>query len=191
MRNRAFAQYTEYANVVDQIPKPFTPELLKSGVANALQMGSMVVQAQRTGCAMPEAVGEVHEAMLEGTDGTVLLCSGARLPEQPPADGPADARARQGPHPIRARRGPDAGGLLADDRPRASEKPLPVELADLGPLLALTLGEHQDASMAGLVKMLETSLSDPRRLRALLRFQAAVLTYLAKVGEPGKFAFEP
>ena len=37
MRNRAFAQYTEFANVIDQIPKPFTPELLKSGVANALQ----------------------------------------------------------------------------------------------------------------------------------------------------------
>jgi CheY-like chemotaxis protein len=38
--------------------------------------------------------------------------------------------------------------------------------------------------------MLEKSLSDPKRLRALLRFQAAVLTYLAAEGEPGKFAFE-
>ena len=55
MRNRAYAQYTEFPNVVDQIPKPFTPEMLKSGVANALQMGAMVVHAQRTGCAMPEA----------------------------------------------------------------------------------------------------------------------------------------
>ena len=44
--------------------------------------------------------------------------------------------------------------------------------------------------MAGLVKMLERSLSDPRRLRALLRFQAAVLTYQATTGEPGKFTFE-
>ena len=66
MRNRAFAQYTEFPNIVDQIPKPFTPELLKSGVANALQMGALVVQAQRTGCAMPEAVGESDEAVLEG-----------------------------------------------------------------------------------------------------------------------------
>jgi DNA-binding response OmpR family regulator len=65
MRNRAYARYTEYPNVVDQIPKPFTPELLKSGVANGLQMGQMVVQAQRTGCAMPEAVGEVDDAILE------------------------------------------------------------------------------------------------------------------------------
>jgi DNA-binding response OmpR family regulator len=64
LRNRAYAKYTDYPNVIDQIPKPFTPELLKSGVANALQMGSMILQAQRTGCAMPEAVGEVHDTLL-------------------------------------------------------------------------------------------------------------------------------
>ena len=39
--------------------------------------------------------------------------------------------------------------------------------------------------MSGLVKLLERSLSDPRRLRALLRFQSAVLTYWALTGEPG------
>src|SRR3954447_8275494 len=66
MRNRAFAQYTEFPNVVDQIPKPFTPDLLKSGVSNALQMGKLVVQAQRPGCTMPETVGEDHDSALEG-----------------------------------------------------------------------------------------------------------------------------
>ncbi len=64
-------------------------------------------------------------------------------------------------------------------------------MADLAPLLAITLAESQDASMSGLVRLLERSLSDPRRLRALLRFQAAVLTHGALTGEPGKFAFEP
>src|SRR5262249_50812475 len=73
MRNRAYAQYTEYPNVVDQIPKPFTPELLKSGVANALQTVAMVVQAQLTGCAIPEAVAEVHDAVLEGITGSFSL----------------------------------------------------------------------------------------------------------------------
>src|SRR5271169_258763 len=66
MRNRAFAQYTEFPNIIDQIPKPFTPDLLKSGVANALQMGSLVVQAQRTGAPVPEAIGEANDAVLEG-----------------------------------------------------------------------------------------------------------------------------
>src|SRR3954469_11561969 len=67
MRNRAFAQYTEFPNIIDQIPKPFTPELLKGGVANALQMGAMVMQAQRTGSAVPEAMGESGESVLEGS----------------------------------------------------------------------------------------------------------------------------
>jgi CheY-like chemotaxis protein len=41
-----------------------------------------------------------------------------------------------------------------------------------------------------LLKMLERSLADPRRLRSLLRFQAACLTYLATTSAPGAFAFE-
>jgi hypothetical protein len=68
---------------------------------------------------------------------------------------------------------------------------LAPELADLAPLLSITLGEHQDASMAGLVKLLERSLSDPGRLRALLRVQSAVLTYGALLSPPGRFTFEP
>jgi len=191
MRNRAFAQYTEFANVVDQIPKPFTPELLKSGVANTLQTGAMVVQAQRTGCAMPEAVGEVHEPVLEGHTRTFpiravldflnCLQAGGRLTLEQGRD--------------RIRFSLSAGRLQAvysaTVGPERLEEHLAGDLADLAPLLALTLGEQQDRSMSGLVKLLERSLSDPRRLRELLRFQSAVLTHMAVTGEPGKFAFEP
>ena len=190
LRNRAYAKYTEYSNVVDQIPKPFTPELLKSGVANALQMGSMVLQAQRTGCAMPEAVGEVHDALLEGQSEQFSLHSVLDFLNNLQATGRLTLELGKD----RVRFALAGGRIQAVYSPTIPpdrlENHLPVELADLGPLLALTLGEQQDASMAGLVKMLEKSLSDPRRLRALLRFQAAVLTYLATVGEPGKFAFE-
>ena len=191
MRNRAFAQYTEFANVIDQIPKPFTPELLKSGVANALQTGAMVVQAQRTGCAMPEAVGEVHDATLEGTTQAFPLPMVLAFLNNGQQNGRLTLEIGQRPHSLRSFRRQSAGGLLADDRPERLEETLPDELADLGPLLALTLGEQQDPSMSGLVKMLERSLADPRRLRGLLRFQAASLTYQGLTGEPGKFSFEP
>jgi DNA-binding response OmpR family regulator len=190
LRNRAFAQYTQYPNVVDQIPKPFTPELLKSGVANALQTGAMVLQAQRTGGAMPETVGEVHDALLEGmTESFPLLAvldflnnhhQTGRLTWEVGKD---RLRFALGGGRVQAVYSPTI-------RPDRLDSQLPTELSDLGPLLALTLGEQQDASMAGLIKMLERSLSDPKRLRALLRFQAAVLTYQAMTGEPGKFAFE-
>ncbi|MFO0888388.1 MAG: response regulator [Isosphaeraceae bacterium] len=191
MRNRAFAQYTEFANVVDQIPKPFTPELLKSGVANALQTGAMVVQAQRTGCAMPEAVGEVAEPVLEGHSRAFpihcvldfLNCqhAGGRLTIEQEKDRIRFALSGGRVQAVYS-------GTVSPDR---LEPGLAPELADLGPLLPLTLGEQQDRSMSGLVKLLERSLSDPRRLRELLRYQAAVLTYMAVTGEAGKFSFEP
>lgn len=191
LRNRAFAKYTEFPNVVDQIPKPFTPELLKSGVANALETGAMVLRAQRTGCAMPEAVGEVHDASLEGLTASFPPLAVLDFLNNHQQTGRLTLEIGRD----RVRFALSGGRIQAvyspTARPDDVEPLLPAELADLGPLLALTMGEQQDASTAGLVKMLEKSLSDPRRLRALLRFQAAVLTYRAATGEPGKFAFEP
>jgi CheY-like chemotaxis protein len=190
MRNRAFAAYTEFPNVVDQIPKPFTPELLKSGVANALQMGAMVVQAQRTGCAIPEAVGEVRDAILEGQTSAFplravldFLNNAQRLGQLTLEQGKDRIRIAVGSGRIQAVFSP----TIAPDRLASF---LPPELADLVPLLAVTLGEQQDASTSGLVRLLERSLSDPRRLRGLLRAQSAVLTCWALTGEPGKFSFE-
>ena len=190
MRNRAFAQYTEFPNVIDQIPKPFTPELLKSGVANALKMGEMVVQAQRTGCAMPEAVGEGNETSLEGATSVF------------PARAVLDFL-NNGQHQGRLtlELGRDRIGFaLGSGRiqavvsstivPNRLEPFLPADLADLAPLLPITLGVQQDASMSGLVKMLERGLADPRRLRSLLRCQSSVLAHWALTGEPGTFGFE-
>ncbi len=190
MRNRAFAAYTEYPNVVDQIPKPFTPELLKSGVANALQTGAMVVQAQRTGCAMPEAVGEVHNAILEGDTTAFPLRSVIDFLNNTQHSGRLTLE--QGKQ--RLRFAVSGGRIQAVFSPTITPDQLadrmPPELADLTPLLAVTLGERQDASMAGMVRLLEKSLSDPRRLRLLLRAQAAVLTFDALNGDPGRFHFE-
>jgi CheY-like chemotaxis protein len=150
----------------------------------------MVVQAQRTGCAIPEAVGEVHDAILEGMTGSFPLRALLDFLNNHQQAGRLTLEV--GKDRVRF--------AIAGGRVQAVYSPtigpdrlmgrLPVELADLAPLLALTLGEQQDASMAGLIKLLERSLSDPRRLRALLRFQAASLTYQATTGEPGKFAFE-
>jgi CheY-like chemotaxis protein len=191
LRNRAFAQYTEFANVVDQIPKPFTPELLKSGVSNALATGAMVVQAQRTGCAMPEAVGEHHHATLEGTTEVFPLRAVLDFLN----NGQHSGRLTLELGNDRIRFAISGGRVQAVYSPTIGPHrlidALPDDLGELAPLLALTLGEHQDASMSGLVKMLERSLSDPRRLRSLLRFQSAMLTHWGMTGEHGKFSFEP
>src|SRR4051812_11240284 len=155
MRNRAFAAYTEFPNVVDQIPKPFTPELLKSGVANALQMGKLVVQAQRTGCTMPETVGEDHDSALEGD--TQVLSVRAVLDFLNNSELSGRLMVELGKDRIRfclagGRIQSVASPTIAADR---LLEHLPEELVDLAPLLSITLGETQDASMAGLVKLLE------------------------------------
>jgi DNA-binding response OmpR family regulator len=191
LRNRAFVQYSAFANVVDQIPKPFTPELLKSGVANALETGALVVQAQRTGCAMPETVSEIAEPALEGHTGTFALRAvldflnhGQHAGRLTLESGLSRVRFDVATGRIQAVYSPTA-------RPEWIEPILPPDLAEMAPLLALTLGEQQSTPMTGLVKLLERSLADPRRLRALLRFQAAVLTHAALTAEPGRFTFEP
>ncbi len=190
MRNRAFAAYTEFSNVVDQIPKPFTPELLKSGVENALKMGKLVVQAQRTGCTMPETVGEETDSALEGDTHSIPVRAILDFLNNSELTGRLTLE--HGKDRIRFSLG--GGRIQAVASPTVAAdrlvEYLPEDLADLAPLLALTLAESQDASMAGLVKLLERSLSDPRRLRALLRFQAAVLTHWALAGETAKFRFD-
>jgi CheY-like chemotaxis protein len=191
MRNRAFARYTEFPNVIDQIPKPFTPELLKSGVASALKTGAQVVQAQRTGCAMPEHDGEVADATLEGSTAAFPLRSVLDFLNNSQANGRITVESGKARYRFAIAGGRVQAVTSATTGVEAMEPALPSTLSDLAPLLALTLGEQQDAQMSGLIRLLERSLSDPRRLRALLRFQAAVLTHAALTGEPGKFAYEP
>jgi DNA-binding response OmpR family regulator len=191
MRNRAFASYTELANVVDQIPKPYTPELLKSGVANALKTGAMVVNAQRTGCAMPESVDEPVPAALEGNTnlfplpGVLAFLSGSQQ------DGQLTLEVGTTRFRFVLTGGRIQAVVSSSFDPAKLASLLPTDLADLAPLTTITLREQHDAQTNGLIQMLERSLSDPRRLRALLRFQAAVLTYHALCSDPGRFTFEP
>jgi DNA-binding response OmpR family regulator len=190
MRNRAFASYTELPNVVDQIPKPFTPDLLKTGVANALQVGAMVVRAQNTGCAMPEVVEEVKDALLEGQTSAFPLRSVIDFLNNNGCSGRLTLELEKD----RIRFTLSGGRIQAVCSPTISPERLfdlvPPELAELAPLLAATMGERLDPSMSGLVRMLERSLTDPRRLRSLLRCQSAILTHWAMAGGPGKFVFE-
>lgn len=191
LRHRAFALYSEFPNVIDQIPKPFTAELLKSGVANALQTGAMVVQAQWTGCAMPESVEAEVDSALSGKVAVFSIRSILDFLNQTQAEGRFTVEVGQD----RLRFALASGRIQAVYSSTADASvladALPADLADLAPLLPVTMGEQQDALMSGLVKLLERSLADPRRLRALLRCQAAVLTYRALTGAATEFTFEP
>jgi CheY-like chemotaxis protein len=164
--------------------------MLKTGVANALQVGSMVVQAQRTGCAMPDAVDEIVDASLEGHTSSFPLRSVLDFLN----NGQHSGRLTFEIEKDRIRFTIAGGRVQAVYSPTINADRLfdllPDDLAEMAPLLGATLGERLDPSMTGLVKMLERSLSDPRKIRGLLRSQAAILTHWALTAAPGKFVFE-
>jgi DNA-binding response OmpR family regulator len=191
MRNRAFARYTEFPNVIDQIPKPFTPELLKSGVANALQTGAAVVQAQRTGCAMPEWVSELEKPTLEGETSAFSLHAVIDFLTNTRQTGRLTLEMEHERISIGVAAGRIQSVSSPTWAPERMEVWIPPELGELATLLSITLGDRQDAPTSGLVRVLERSLSDPRRLRLLLRIQAGVLIYHAITGQTGHFTFEP
>jgi DNA-binding response OmpR family regulator len=190
MRNRAFASYTDFPNVIDQIPKPYTPELLKGGVCNALQTGAMVVRAQRTGCAMPESVEEDRPSALEGDTSLFPLHAVLGFLNNGQHEGRLSIESGQDRIRFVLSGGRIQAVVSSTYHPDRLVGLLPPEMSDLAPLTAITLREQQDTQTSGLIRMLERSLSDPRRLRALLRFQSAVLTYAALRSEPGRFSFE-
>jgi CheY-like chemotaxis protein len=66
LRKQAYVEYLDVSNVVDSLPKPFKPELLKMTVANALETGAMIVSSQKNGTAIPEVVGETEQPALSG-----------------------------------------------------------------------------------------------------------------------------
>ncbi|MDR3632477.1 MAG: response regulator [Isosphaeraceae bacterium] len=189
MRGRAFARYAEFPNVVDQIPKPFTAELLKSGVANALHTGAMVIQAQLTGSTMPEQLGEGDEVSLQGFSAIFPLRAVIHFLTNGQHQGRLTVETGKDRLRFALASGRIQAVYSATVSPERLEAFLPPDLASLAPLLALTMSEQQDAQTSGLVKLLEKSLADPKKLRALLRFQSAVLTYWALTGEPGEFTF--
>jgi CheY-like chemotaxis protein len=190
MRNRAFAAYSEFSNVVDQIPKPFTPELLKSGVANALRIGADVVRAQQSGGSLPEQVDDT-EASLQGHTSAFPLRAVLDFLNNNSVSGRLEVESGDQRYQFWTAGGRIQAVASTSASLASLEGYLPEDLANLAPLLAVTLGEQQDEQISSLVRLLERSLSDPKRLRDLLRFQSSVLTHAALTAPAGRFAFEP
>ena len=74
LRKKAYAEYVDCDNVVDMLPKPYTPEALVATIASAIDTAEIVVQSQSEGSAVPEVIDEQGEADLSGAFG----CFGLR-----------------------------------------------------------------------------------------------------------------
>lgn len=194
LRKKAYAEYIDLDNVVDMLPKPYTEDLLRTTVANALETAAIVVASQSEGTAVPEVMGDLEEAALSG----IFSCFGLReLVDflnngrkvgvlQVDADG---TRIRI--HLDRGRiQGVYASGVdpqLFDEMARR----LPKTLQSLGPVFKMTIGGRSCAEIDGFVELLDQKVLDPRLMTKLLRFQAAMLIQIAFSRKLSSFQFEP
>ena len=189
LRKKAYAEYTELANAVDMLPKPYTGDLLRTTVANALETGAMVVKSQAQGTAVPEVIGELQDVTLSGRFDVFGLREVLDFLNNGSQQGVLEVEGEG--HRVRfflengriqgiTATGIDTGIIAGG---------LPASLDDLAPVLNFTIGGRVCSEVDGLVELLDRKVLDPRLLRKLLRHQAAVLARLCFTRQLSSFCF--
>ena len=177
LRKQAYVEYTDLPNVVDMLPKPYTAELLVTTVENALDTGTLVVQSQSQGTAVPEVIQQAGEADLLGTFNCLSIRELLDFLNNAAKCGTLEVTAATERFFFFLSKGRivgvSASGLDAHELVAC----LPDSLRSLEPVLELTVGGRARAELNGIVQLLDRKMVDPRMLRALLTFQAAQLTW--------------
>ncbi|MEM7475497.1 MAG: response regulator [Planctomycetota bacterium] len=193
LRKKAYAEYIDLDNVVDMLPKPYTEELLRTTVANAIETAEMIVNSQSQGSAVPEIIHAANEVSMSGSLGSFglrelldFLNNGRKL-------GVLEIEGKQ----ARVRFHLEKGRIqavyaqgLSQDFLDAMLRLLPASLESLAPILKLTISGRSCAEVDGFVQLLDQKVLDPRLMTRLLRFQAALLVRFAVMQEFNEFRFE-
>lgn len=178
LRKKAYVEYADCDNVVDMLPKPYTEDLLRTTVENAIETAAMIVESQEKGSAVPEIIGETSEPDLAGQ----FNCFGLREVIDFLSNGH-----KQGILEVEAERlrvwiyldrgriqGISATGL-SNEKTQAIVDRLPESLQSLAEVLRLTIAGRGTAEFEGFVQLMDKRVLDPRLTAKLLRFQAAML----------------
>ncbi len=190
LRKRAYLEYAECPNVVDMLPKPYTADLLVTTVANTLESGSLVVDSQKQGTAVPEVMQDVGQMALSGDFQGFSLREVLDFLNNGEKVGMLEVETDRNRVLIFLRQGRVQAITASGVDPEAVTRLLPESLRNLAPILKLTVGGGSCSQIDGLVQLLDNKVLDPRLLRKLLRHQAAVLLLHAFTRELRSFRFE-
>ena len=192
LRKKAYVEYADLDNVVDMLPKPYTEDLLKTTVANAIETAAMIVESQSKGSAVPEIIGEQSEPDLAGR---CVLFNLRELIDF------LNNGQKKGILEVEAERmrlwvylsggriqGITATGLSPEEVDKITDR-LPDALKSLSEVLRLTISGRGTSEFEGFVQLLDKRVLDPRLTSKLLRFQAAMLIGLAMRRELKSFQF--
>jgi CheY-like chemotaxis protein len=175
LRKKAYAEYLECDNVVDMLPKPYTPEALIATIENAINTAKLVVQSQCDGSSVPEVIDSMGESDLAGAFG----CFGPReildMLNNGSKSGVLEIETDGSRVRIYLSKGRIQGVTASGVAPEEVACHIPDSLAELKPIIKLTVSGRNGSEVEGLVELLNNKVLDPRLLRKLLRIQAAVL----------------
>jgi len=191
LRKQAYIEYMDVPNVVDSLPKPFTPNLLKMAVANALETGSMIIASQTNGTAVPEVVGETDQPALSGDFRWIGLREVIDFLNNGRKSGMLEVETDRNRVCFFLKDGRIQGVVSPSFDAAQIAAQLPDSLRELSPLLQFTLSSGTSTRVDGLVELMDKKMLDPRMLRTLLRHQAAALTRYCFTSTPSCFSFHP
>ncbi len=190
LRKKAYSEYIDCDNVVDMLPKPYSPEVLIATVENAIETAQIVVQSQSGGTAVPEVMDESGDSDLGGTFQCFSLREVIDLVNNGMKQGVLEITASNFRVYVYTEKGRIQAVTASGIDPDEFVKKIPSSLADLAPVVKFTVGGKKGTEVNGLVELLDNKVLDPRLLRTLLRFQAATLLKMCFTGNAHSFRFE-
>jgi CheY-like chemotaxis protein len=190
LRKQAYVEYADCSNVIDMLPKPYNEELLLSTIQHAIETGSMVVDSQAHGTAVPETINGVSGETLGGSFGTFSLREVLDFLNNGSKTGVLEVESGTWRAWFYLSAGRvDAVTASGIDKQFITQK-LPESLQSLAPVLNLTISGRGGSELDGIVQLLNNNVLDPRLLQKMLRHQAAVLTLNCFRSELKEFRFE-
>ncbi len=190
LRKKAYVEYTDLANVVDMLPKPYTADLLTTTVRNALDTGALIVESQTQGTAVPEVIEQPGESALYGNFEHFRLRQVFDFLNNAEQEGVLEIEGERRRTSVYLRQGHVVGVTATGFDPSILVDQLPEALRSLAPVLKLTIGGRSAAELDGIVELLDRRVVDPRLLRKLLRCQAAHLIFTCFNEKLKEFRFD-
>lgn len=189
LRKKAYAEYVDCDNVVDMLPKPYSPEALIATIENALNTAAMVVESQTEGSAVPEVIAELSEASISGD----FVCFGLReildLLNNGSKTGTLAVETKQARFFVFVADGRiqavTASGISAD----VISDQMPEALNELAPVVKFTMAGRKGSEINGLVELLNNKVLDPRLLKKMLRLQSSILLKICFESQLTAFRF--
>jgi hypothetical protein len=172
------------------LPKPYTGDLLRTTVTNALDTAAMIVQSQSAGTAVPEVIDACGDSDLLGTFAAFSVRELIDFLTNGNKHGVLELECDRCRVSICLDKGRIQAITASGIDPSEVADRLPASLADLAPMIKFTILGRQTAQLDGIVELLDNKVLDARLLRQLLRHQAAVLLQRCFRDKPKSFRFD-